>query len=149
MPQDLHDPTGNEGRSALAAAEAQDALAHASEFNEGSEAIRFIRFIRTTGFGRAYIEVYYPERREQLRQRFVRHSPDGMEFGYAGSGPADAALNVLALFIPIEEAEQIPTHYQDFKFRFIAPLNQHVGGEIMADDIRAWIRERRSRGNES
>jgi hypothetical protein len=28
------------------------------------------------------------------------HSPTGMEFGYGGSGPADFALNILAIFIP-------------------------------------------------
>jgi hypothetical protein len=36
------------------------------------------------------------EDREPLRQRIVYHSPTGFEWGYAGSGPADLALNILA-----------------------------------------------------
>jgi len=30
---------------------------------------------------------------------FVHHSPSGFEWGYEGSGPADFALNILAIFI--------------------------------------------------
>ena len=35
-----------------------------------------------------------------IPQRHQHHSPTGFEFGYGGSGPADFALNILALFIP-------------------------------------------------
>ena len=34
--------------------------------------------------------------RAPLRHRIVYHSPTGFEWGYAGSGPADLALNILA-----------------------------------------------------
>ncbi len=44
--------------------------------------------------------------------RIVRHSPDGFEWGYGGSGPAELALNILALFVGEEKA--YPLH-QDFK----------------------------------
>lgn len=36
------------------------------------------------------------EERAPLQHRIVYHSPTGFEFGYAGSGPADLALNILA-----------------------------------------------------
>jgi hypothetical protein len=35
-----------------------------------------------------------------IPQRHKHHSPTGFECGFAGSGPADLALNILALFIP-------------------------------------------------
>lgn len=34
-----------------------------------------------------------------IPQRHKHHSPTGFEFGYGGSGPADLALNILALII--------------------------------------------------
>ncbi len=34
--------------------------------------------------------------RAPLRHRIVYHSPSGFEWGYAGSGPSDLALNILA-----------------------------------------------------
>ena len=39
-------------------------------------------------------------RRFNVPRRHVHHSPTGWRWGYAGSGPADFALNVLALFFP-------------------------------------------------
>ena len=39
-----------------------------------------------------------------IRQAIVHHSPTGMEWGHGGSGPADLALNVLALFVPCPQA---------------------------------------------
>ena len=30
----------------------------------------------------------------------IQHSPDGFEWGYEGSGPADLALNILNAFVP-------------------------------------------------
>lgn len=75
---------------------------------------------------------------EPVRQ-VVYHSPTGLEYGYAGSGPADTALSILAHFFgadPIalgaklravghghdwSQAELRATHYhQDFKFAYVA-----------------------------
>lgn len=103
-----------------------------------------------------------------IEQRHVSHSPSGMEFGYGGSGPADFALNVLALFLPVQGeprtewgddggAASAPNAvevwggtvvsveayrlYQQFKEEFIATLPE-AGGTIRGSDIRAWIAAR-------
>jgi len=51
-------------------------------------------------------------------QKVVNHSPDGFNWGYGGSGPAQLALAIcLELF---DESVQ----YQKFKFDYIATLPQ-------------------------
>lgn len=70
--------------------------------------------------------------------RIVLHSPTGLEFGYGGSGPADAALNVLALVTDRETAERL---YQAFKWDFIAKLPRE-GGIITRQQVVAWLAER-------
>ena len=76
-------------------------------------------------------------------RRITRHSPDGFEWGYGGSGPADFALNILSIFLGQEEAER---HYQDFKWKFIATLS-YEGGTIKRDDILKWIEEQTQNEN--
>lgn len=73
-----------------------------------------------------------------IPQRFVKHSPSGMEWGYGGSGPADFALNILALFVGLEKAEEL---YQEFKSRFVATL-PFEGGVIKKTDIINWLKEK-------
>ena len=68
--------------------------------------------------------------------RYDYHSPTGMEFGYGGSGPADAALNILALFVPGPTAFRL---HQDFKWRFVAPAKE--GDELEVARIVEWIKE--------
>jgi hypothetical protein len=70
--------------------------------------------------------------------RIAYHSPDGFEWGYGGSGPADFALNILSIFAGQEFAER---HHQDFKWKFIAPM-PYEGGKIKREDIVSWIKER-------
>jgi len=51
------------------------------------------------------------------RTDLVNHSPSGFSWGYAGSGPAQLALAVLAH----EYDEQFALdHYQDFKVMYVA-----------------------------
>lgn len=50
------------------------------------------------------------------------HSPDGFEWGYHGSGPAQLALAILAHEYGDEIAE---VHYQDFKRLAIGRLAEH------------------------
>jgi len=73
-----------------------------------------------------------------LPQRIVYHSPTGFEFGYGGSGPADLALNILALFVTRREAEQL---HQDFKWAFIG--SAFPGQTLRAATVRAWIEAQR------
>lgn len=105
--------------------------------------------------------------RERPLEHHVRHSPGGMEWGYAGSGPAELARCILIdYFGPeavcaeceggwIESAEgrercwhcagevfSLPVSYQEFKFEFIASLAQGSDWEISAGEIEQWVREK-------
>ncbi len=84
-------------------------------------------------------------------QVFAHHSPSGMEWGYGGSGPADFALNVMAMFtnhlegprdLLLFDGRKISSLawnlHQRFKFAFIAALPSE-GGTIKGDDIREWV----------
>ena len=81
----------------------------------------------------------------------VAHSPDGFEFGYAGSGPADLALNICQYYLlsigyqgkkeKCFEGECFSLAWalhQDFKFKFIAAA-PHEGIEIPFEMIREWF----------
>lgn len=74
-----------------------------------------------------------------IQQRIVRHSPDGFEWGYAGSGPSELALNILSIFIGQDAAERGGL-YQRFKEHFIVPMPES-GGVIKKDEILQWIAE--------
>jgi hypothetical protein len=73
-----------------------------------------------------------------IPQRLVYHSPTGFEWGYGGSGPADLALNILALFVHPAEAYRL---HQAYKWDVIGGVPQ-VGATIAAASVRAWLRER-------
>lgn len=66
------------------------------------------------------------------------HSPDGFNWGYAGSGPAQLALALLADALGDDRrAERL---YQDFKFRVVG----RIAGdrlELSEDDIRRTVAE--------
>jgi hypothetical protein len=66
----------------------------------------------------------------------VVNSPTGFEYGYGGSGPADLALNILALFLEPPEAWRL---HEAFKWQFIASLERNANHCIPAAGIRAWI----------
>lgn len=70
-------------------------------------------------------------------RKYVWHSPTGFEWGYEGSGPADLALNILAMFIPVYWAVK---YHQEFKRQYIAPMPKE-GGLIPGWEIYLWIEE--------
>lgn len=72
-----------------------------------------------------------------IPHRIVKHSPAGLEWGYGGSGPADLALNALAMYIGREKAEENGL-YQEFKRDFIAPMSFR-GGTIRREDVAVWL----------
>jgi len=74
------------------------------------------------------------EKLYQLRH-FERHSQDGFEFGYGGSGPADLARSILIDLFGITIAD---AHYMNFKWAFIAPLKENTF-EIREEDINLWL----------
>ena len=89
--------------------------------------------------------------RSSIPQRHVHYAPRGFDWGFGGSGPADLALNVLALFLPLApEATSVTLRdgssiseaawalHQEFKYDLIATLPRS-GGDISVQTIRAWI----------
>lgn len=72
---------------------------------------------------------------EQPIRHVVRHSPDGFNWGYGGSGPADAALSILTEIYGSDVAEK---HYQSFKNKFVASVPV-LGGEIPVEEIDRWL----------
>jgi hypothetical protein len=54
-------------------------------------------------------------------QQVINHSPDGFNWGYGGSGPAQLALALLLLKFPKQEAMNL---HQEFKYEVIAGLPQ-------------------------
>lgn len=72
--------------------------------------------------------------------RVCRHSPDGFQWGYAGSGPAQLALAILLQFCKKEVALK---YYQEFKFKEIATQESRECLRIELD-IHNWIERRES-----
>ena len=83
----------------------------------------------------------------------VVHSPTGFEIGYAGSGPADLALSILADLLeeklPADEmihdsrtldASRAYLHHQAVKFQFLSALDGRVDVHtVSGDEILAFI----------
>lgn len=67
------------------------------------------------------------------------HSPDGMEWGYQGSGPSDLALNILIKYGVRRHLADL--HHVAFRERFVAGIPES-GGVIREDDIRAFLTEK-------
>lgn len=72
-----------------------------------------------------------------ISQKIIQHSPAGFEWGYGGSGPADLALNILAMYTDQQTAEEL---HQVFKWDCIAKL-PFEGGIIKGREIKKWIRQ--------
>lgn len=52
-------------------------------------------------------------------QKIWNHSPDGFNWGYGGSGPAQLALSILLELLPEEQALK---HYSDLRANIISGL---------------------------
>jgi len=71
----------------------------------------------------------------KLLDHIVRHSPDGFNWGYGGSGPADTALSILTDCVGPEVANAF---YQEFKFQFVAGWKESF--EITEKEIKDWLK---------
>ena len=82
-----------------------------------------------------------------IPQRHVHYAPTGFDWGFGGSGPADLALNVLALFLPLAAdvtgvalrdgssvSEATWALHQEFKYDLIATLPRAGGAPHRRDD---------------
>ena len=81
------------------------------------------------------------QRRETISpresQRHYNHSPDGFEFGYGGSGPAQLALAIMLRYFR-DDPRLALREYQAFKWCFVAG----VTGErlvISEADVDDWF----------
>lgn len=71
-------------------------------------------------------------------QRLVNHSPNGFNWGYGGSGPAQLALGLL---LEATRDETVALRdYQDFKWEVVANLSD--AWELTEKSILDWVAER-------
>lgn len=73
----------------------------------------------------------------RVRLDLFNHSPDGFEWGYGGSGPAQLALAILADLL--EDDERAVRLHQDFKWAVITPLPQHSDWTLSAAQVLATV----------
>ena len=92
------------------------------------------------GFGDVVCFRGYGGLETNVPQRLVKHSPSGFGWNYGGSGPADFALNILAVYIGQEKAERNGL-YQLFKVDFIQTL-PFEGGTIKRADVMKWVKRK-------
>lgn len=113
-------------------------------------------YVGTRKGGEAQVKVYGVEDRQPIMgyqlPHIALHSPDGFEWGYGGSGPADLALAILAdyfeepadlvlaaarsMWAPRSKAVAL---HQDFKAYVVA----HLAGpawKIPVEQIEAWLK---------
>ena len=71
-----------------------------------------------------------------LSLSFRNHSPDGFQWGYGGSGPAQLALAILLELVDSDKALYL---YQSFKWAKIANLKQGDDFAMPVSEVYAWI----------
>jgi hypothetical protein len=72
----------------------------------------------------------------------VRHSPDGLNWGYGGSGPADLARSILWEHLGREPE---PALYQDFTWAFVARFPHGQPWILTGREIERWLGARGDR----
>lgn len=82
-----------------------------------------------------FIDGNYISPRES--QKVCNHSPDGFNWGYGGSGPAQLALAIMLEFTDRNTAWRL---YQDFKWKVVSKLTQGKDFELKID-IKKWIKK--------
>ena len=76
--------------------------------------------------------------KSERSQRVKNYSPDGFNWGYAGSGPAQLALAIL-LEVTGDEAKAL-AHYHDFERQVIVSItSQTTNWEIKEQKIITWL----------
>lgn len=61
--------------------------------------------------------------RPEMSQKICNHSPDGFNWGYGGSGPAQLSLAILLNYMDAKDAQ---AYYQNFKLKEVATWPQTV-----------------------
>lgn len=91
------------------------------------------------------VDVRYKGKPLSPRNDLRNHSPDGFEWGYQGSGPAQLALAILARLKGPAFAQE---HYQRFKREVIAKLPK-TAWELTAEDVEQWSKKALQEKSES
>lgn len=91
------------------------------------------------------------EAMSNLEQMYVLHSPDGFEWGYGGSGPADLAFNMVQYVLLVNDYKgertgegwfvEAETLHQQAKWDFVARLPE-AGGRIDYREFEKYIMEK-------
>jgi hypothetical protein len=88
-----------------------------------------------TGRGALWFRDEGGQRREV--PHVVSHSPDGLSWGYEGSGPADTALSILA---DITEDQAVAERWhQEFKREVVARLSLNQPFELERGSVEQWL----------
>ena len=69
-------------------------------------------------------------------QDIINHSPDGFNFGYTGSGPAQLALALL--YDVTGDSYQASKYHQGFKWEFVSGFGDEW--TITSEEISAWLK---------
>lgn len=72
-------------------------------------------------------------------QKLYNHSPNGFNWGYGGSGPAQMAL---ALLLEETGKEEALASYQAFKWEVVAGLPDDW--TLTSEDIQRWLNSKRA-----
>jgi uncharacterized protein (DUF2249 family) len=85
--------------------------------------------------GEAHVRKVVDGKPRGLRKRLDldNHSPDGFEWGYGGSGPAQLALALLA--DALGDGQRAVRLHQQFKWRVIAKLRQDMYWRLSVENI--------------
>jgi hypothetical protein len=89
--------------------------------------------------------------RASIRHLCLQHSPDGFNWGYGGSGPAELALNIAALIFPAGCDGSVSERlfrgrcsliawkvHQALKAQFLIDIPPS-GGTLLGKDVDAWV----------
>lgn len=98
--------------------------------------MKIYRGSRLSSAGAADVRVQEDGEPVRILTHRVRHSPDGFQWGYGGSGPADLARSILW---DVLGHEPLPSTYQAFKFAHVAGWGDTW--EITDVEIRAWLHD--------
>ncbi len=90
------------------------------------------RYVMTRSGRRTIAVVYDDDLLLGSLAHLVRHSPDGFEWGYQGSGPADLARSIVGDLL--KQADPSTGDYLPVKRELIATLPEK-GGEITEDQV--------------
>jgi hypothetical protein len=106
------------------------------------EVIKLAKIYRGTniGTGGQAVIVIDGEKKYSL-PHIVRHSPDGFQWGYGGSGPSELARCILLDLLGNFPKSIVDHIYQDFKRYFIEGAADDL--LIKEEDIRAWLKTKK------